>query len=42
MHILGALKNVLRFEFTKMETGQGKDVWVTNKGMRVETVSQFI
>lgn len=42
MLFLGALKNVVRFEFTQMETGQGKDVWVTNKSTRVETVSQFI
>lgn len=36
---LGALKNVLIFEFMQMETVQGNDVWVTDKRTKAETVS---
>lgn len=40
--LLGALKNVLKFEFMQMKTEQEKDVWVTNKSTKAETVCQFI
>lgn len=35
-------EKVLIFEFMQMETVQGNDVWVTNKGTKAETVFQFI
>lgn len=42
MLFLGALRNVLRFEFMQMGKGQGKGVWVASKSMKVETASRSI